>query len=50
MSQQEALGRAGEILSRLSLEPHQNKKIRELSRGLGQLVQLAATVMHSPDS
>ncbi len=48
MSQQDALDRAGEVLSRLSLEPHQNKKIRELSRGLGQLVQLAATVMHRP--
>ncbi|MCY4110002.1 MAG: ATP-binding cassette domain-containing protein [Chloroflexi bacterium] len=48
MSQQDALDRAGEVLSRLSLEPHQNKKIRELSRGLGQLVQLAATVMHKP--
>ena len=48
MSQQDALDRAGEVLSRLSLEPHQDKKIRELSRGLGQLVQLAATVMHKP--
>ncbi|MCY3801718.1 MAG: ATP-binding cassette domain-containing protein [Chloroflexi bacterium] len=48
MSQQDALDRAGEVLSRLGLEPHQNKKIRELSRGLGQLVQLAATVMHKP--
>ena len=48
MSQQDALDRAGEVLSRLELEPHQNKKIRELSRGLGQLVQLAATVMHKP--
>ena len=48
MSKQDALSRAGEVLSRLGLEPHQNKKIRELSRGLGQLVQLAATVMHKP--
>ena len=48
MSRQDALSRVGEILPRLGLEPHQTKKIRELSRGLGQLVQLAATVIHRP--
>ena len=48
MSRADALSRVGEVLPRLGLEPHQTKKIRELSRGLGQLVQLAATIIHRP--
>ena len=48
MSREDALSRVGEVLPRLGLEPHQTKKVRELSRGLAQLVQLAATIIHRP--
>ncbi len=43
-----ALGRVGELLQRLGLEQHRGKRVRELSRGLGQLVQFAATLIHEP--
>ena len=42
------LSRAGELLERLGLEQHRGKRVRELSRGLGQLVQFAATLIHEP--
>lgn len=29
--------------------PHQSKKIEELSRGMGQLIQFIATIIHDPD-
>ena len=48
MSREDALSRIGEVLPRLGLEPHKTKKVRELSRGLAQLVQLAATIIHRP--
>ena len=48
MAREDALRRADESLARLGLEPHRDKKIRELSRGLGQLVQFAATILHQP--
>ena len=48
MTREDALRRADESLARLGLEPHRDKKIRELSRGLGQLVQFAATILHQP--
>ena len=43
-----ALRRANELLERLGFEEHRDKKVRELSRGLGQLVQFAATLIHDP--
>ena len=43
-----AMQRADELLNRLGLEPHRGKKVSELSRGLGQLVQFAATLIHEP--
>ena len=43
-----AMQRADELLDRLGLEPHRGKKVSELSRGLGQLVQFAATLIHEP--
>lgn len=49
MRREHAIRRAGELFARLGLEPHRGKKISELSRGLGQLVQFAATILHEPD-
>ena len=43
-----AMQRADQLLDRLGLEPHRGKKVSELSRGLGQLVQFAATLIHEP--
>ena len=43
-----AMQRADELLDRLGLETHRGKKVSELSRGLGQLVQFAATLIHEP--
>ena len=48
MPRERAMQRADELLDRLGLEPHRGKKVRELSRGLGQLVQFAATLIHEP--
>ncbi len=39
---------AAEILERLDMTEHRNKKIAELSKGMGQLIQLAATIIHQP--
>ena len=49
MERERALRRADELFALLGLEPHRGKKISELSRGLGQLVQFAATILHGPD-
>ncbi len=49
MRREHALRRADELFALLGLEPHKGKKISELSRGLGQLVQFAATILHEPD-
>ena len=49
MQREHALRRADELFALLGLEPHKGKKISELSRGLGQLVQFAATILHAPD-
>jgi ABC-2 type transport system ATP-binding protein len=35
-------------LSRVGMLPHKNKKIEELSRGMGQLIQFLATIIHEP--
>jgi len=39
---------AAEILERLDMTEHRSKKIAELSRGMGQLIQFAATIIHRP--
>ena len=48
MSKQQAGTRSEELLERLGMTEHRDKKVKELSRGLGQLVQLAATFLHQP--
>ena len=37
------------LLKRADLLSHQNKRIEELSRGMGQIVQLIITIIHEPD-
>ena len=40
--------RAEELLQRVDMLPHQGKKIEELSRGMGQIIQFLATIIHDP--
>ncbi len=43
-----AESRAEELLERVGMLPHKNKKIEELSRGMGQLIQFLVTIIHHP--
>ena len=40
--------RADELLERVGMLAHKNKKIEELSRGMGQLIQFLVTIIHDP--
>jgi ABC-2 type transport system ATP-binding protein len=40
--------RADDLLKRVEMLPHKNKKIEELSRGMGQIIQVIVTVVHDP--
>ena len=40
--------RIEELLQRVDLLPHKDKKIEELSRGMGQLIQFLVTIIHDP--
>jgi len=40
--------RVEELLNRVDMLPHKNKKIEELSRGMGQIIQFLATIIHDP--
>ena len=48
MAVADARRRTGEALERLGMLEHRDKKIKELSRGMAQLIQLAATILHKP--
>ncbi len=37
------------LLKRADMFQHQNKKIEELSRGMGQIIQVIVTIIHEPD-
>jgi ABC-2 type transport system ATP-binding protein len=41
--------RAMELLDRTGMRPHENEKIEELSKGMGQIIQFLATVIHEPE-
>jgi ABC-2 type transport system ATP-binding protein len=41
--------RAGELLERTGLAESSGKKVKELSKGMGQIVQLIVTVIHDPE-
>ncbi len=43
-----ARNRAEELLQRVDMLPHKEKKIEELSRGMTQIIQLLVTVIHDP--
>ena len=45
----QASDRARQILEQMGLAEHALKKVSELSRGMSQLVQFGATIIHEPD-
>jgi ABC-2 type transport system ATP-binding protein len=49
MEARQARHRAEQLLERLSMQAHRNKKIEELSHGLAQIIQLLVTVIHDPE-
>jgi len=44
-----ARDRATKLLERVDMLQHKDKKIEELSRGMGQIIQFIATILHDPD-
>ena len=44
-----AAEREEELLKRVNMLPHKDKKIEELSHGMGQLIQFVATILHDPE-
>ncbi len=48
MGNRAARRRAEELLQRVDMLPHQGKKIEELSRGMGQIIQFLTTIIHDP--
>jgi ABC-2 type transport system ATP-binding protein len=40
--------KANELLTQTGMMPHRNKKIEALSKGMGQLIQFIATILHDP--
>jgi ABC-2 type transport system ATP-binding protein len=49
LSGSDARRRAAEVLEQLGMAEHADKKVSELSRGMGQLIQVGATIIHQPD-
>ncbi|MFC1965585.1 ABC transporter ATP-binding protein [Chloroflexota bacterium] len=43
-----ARGRAEKLMQRVDMLPHKEKKIAELSRGMGQIIQFLVTIIHDP--
>lgn len=48
MDRQSAAQKAEELLQRIDMLSHRNKKIKELSRGMGQFIQFLVTIVHGP--
>jgi ABC-2 type transport system ATP-binding protein len=49
ISRQQALEKAHQLLQRVDMLPHQDKKTEELSRGMSQIVQFMITIVHEPE-
>lgn len=48
MDARSAEERAIELLNQTGMLPHKGKKIEELSRGMGQIIQFIVTIIHDP--
>lgn len=49
MKKNDAEERADQLLRRVGMDEYKNKKNKEMSKGMGQLVQFVSTVVHDPD-
>ncbi len=49
LTKKRAEERAEQLLKRVNMYVHRNKKTDELSHGMGQLVQFVATILHDPE-
>ncbi len=49
MSRPAALSRADELLAKTGMTAARNKKVEELSKGMGQIIQFIVTVIHDPE-
>ena len=49
MNRHSAEEKADELLNRTGMLPHKAKKIEELSRGMGQIIQFIVSVIHDPE-
>ena len=48
MDRHSAEGKANELLNQTGMLPHKGKKIEELSKGMGQVIQFIVTIIHDP--
>jgi len=48
MDRRSAEEKADELLDQTGMMPHKGKKIEELSRGMGQIIQFIVTIIHNP--
>ena len=49
LSTSKAQERSNELLHRVGLYPHRNKKVESLSRGMTQLIQFVSAIIHEPE-
>jgi len=49
MDRRSAEEKANELLNQTGMLPHKGKKIEELSRGMGQIIQFIVSVIHNPE-
>jgi len=49
MDRRSAEEKADELLNQTGMLPHKRKKIEELSRGMGQIIQFIITIIHDPE-
>ncbi len=49
MDRHSAEEKADELLNQTGMLPHKGKKIEELSRGMGQIIQFIVTIIHNPE-
>ena len=49
MDRHSAEEKANQLLSQTGMLPHKGKKIEELSRGMGQIIQFIVSVIHDPE-
>ena len=49
MDRESAEQKAGELLNQTGMLSHKTKRIEELSRGMGQIIQFIVTIIHAPE-